>query len=288
VRDLAARLDAPAEPYVRQRLARASEYALVVIDAVTDRLLEGGDNLRGWSVSGLREWREAAGYATRDPARWTQPPVAGGRAPLAERLAERPGTPPVEEETLGDLLWYADLADALAQLNGHDMAWLDYGPRYPYIDCDPAPDDPDQLLPALDSIPSALAGAAQIVSFGVRPPRDRRSWDDLTDRLADLGAAQGLTSAFPLPEPLIALDGSTLPGTRLRVEFARQARTLTQWATYMGNCIASLPYVEAAEQGRSALAALRDESGRLVVNIELELHARGWRIAELRARFNAA
>ncbi|WP_237111256.1 hypothetical protein, partial [Nonomuraea sp. MG754425] len=32
----------------------------------------------------------------------------------------------------------------------------------------------------------------------------------------------------------------------------------------------------------------RDESGRLVVNIELELHARGWRIAELRARFNAA
>jgi hypothetical protein len=289
VRDLAAQLGNPSEPYVRQRLARAAEYAEIVMDVVTDRLLEYQDQLGGWSLGNLRDWRDSVGHLShRDPAHWAQPPVAGGRPPLMERLESRPDAAPAEEETVGDLLWYAELADALAQLNGHDQADVEYGPGYPYVDYTPVPDDEQQLVPSLGSIPSALAGAAQLVSFGGRPSRQCRTWPDLTDRLlAGLGITQRLTTAFHTPEPLLALDGTLLPGTQARLEFARNARMLAQWATYMGNCIASLPYVEAAEQGRSALVALRDESGRIVANIELERHARGWRASEIRARFNA-
>ncbi|MFD0475783.1 hypothetical protein ACFQ0B_51875 [Nonomuraea thailandensis] len=289
VRDLAAQLGNPSEPYVRQRLARAAEYAELVLDVVTDRILEYRDQLGEWSVANLRDWRDSVGYlGHRDPAHWAQPPVAVDRPPLMERLESSPGAAPAEEETAGDLLWYAELADTLAQLKGHDQADVEYGPRYPYVDCAPAPDDERQLVPSLRSIPSALAGAAQLVSFGGRPSRQARTWPDLTDRLlAGLGVTERLTTAFRIPEPLLTLDGALLPGAQVRLEFGRNARMLAQWATYMGNCIASLPYVEAAEEGRSALVALRDESGRIVANIELEPHARGWRAGEIRARFNA-
>ncbi|WP_155127855.1 hypothetical protein [[Actinomadura] parvosata] len=295
-RDLAAQLGNPSEPYVRQRLARAAEYAEIVMDVLTDRILDYPHLLRDWSAESMRDWRTAVGYpGRRDPARWAQPPVAGGRPTLAERLESRPGVPPAEEETAGDLLWYAELGDALAQLKGHDQAYVEYGPDYPHVIGDPHPDfhpdphsgDGPRLEPSLASIPSALAGAAQLVSLGARPPRHCRTWPDLTARLlADLAVTQTLVTAFQLPEPLPALDGTLLPGTRVRLEFARNARMLAEWSTYMGNCIATSPYVEAAQQGRSALAALRDESGRIVANVELEQHARGWRVSELRARFN--
>ncbi|WP_344489927.1 hypothetical protein [Nonomuraea monospora] len=289
VRDLAAQLGNPAEQYVRQRLARAAEYAEILLDVATDRLIEFRNQLGGWPSVSLRDWRAGVGYLTgRDPARWAQPPVGGGRPPLAERLRARPGVPPAEEETAGDLFWYAELADALAQLNGHEQADVEYGAHYPYTDHDPLPDDDRQLVPSLDSLPAALAGAAQLVSFGGQPPRQCRAWPELTDRLlAALGVTQRLTTAFRVPEPLLALDGTVLPGTEVRLRFARNARTLTQWATYMGNCIASLPYVEAAEQGESALVALLDEDGRIVVNVKLDQHVRGWRAGEMRARFNA-
>ncbi|MGR6920258.1 hypothetical protein ACU635_39005 [[Actinomadura] parvosata] len=295
-RDLAAQLGNPSEPYVRQRLARAAEYAEIVMDVLTDRILDHPHLLGDWSAESMRDWRTAVGYpGRRDPSRWAQPPVAGGRPTLAERLESRPGVPPAEEETAGDLLWYAELGDALAQLKGHDQAYVEYGPDYPQVICDPHPDfhpdphagDGQRLEPSLASIPSALAGAAQLVSLGARPPRHCRTWPDLTAQLlADLAVTQTLVTAFQLPEPLHALDGTLLPGTRIRLEFARNARMLAQWSTYMGNCIASLPYVEAAQQGRSALAALRDENGRIVANVELEQHARGWRVSELRGRFN--
>ncbi|MFB4278148.1 hypothetical protein ACBJ59_22850 [Nonomuraea sp. MTCD27] len=289
VRDLAARLKAPSEPYVMQRLARAAEYARIVMEAVTERLDEAGEQLHGWSMSALREWRAAVGYdARRDPAGWDQTPLGGGRGSLATRSAARAGVPVEEEERVGDLLWYAELADALAQLNGHDRADIRYGPTFPYADPDPDPDDGEQLVPPLDSIPSALAGAAQLVAFGGRPARKSRTWRELTAGLvAELEVAQALTAAFRLPEPLAERDGTILPGTRVRLECARDARMLARWSSYMGNCIASPWYVEAAEQGRCALLALRDDSGRIVANVELQHRARGWRLAEIRARFNA-
>ncbi|MGW3353350.1 hypothetical protein ACWDA3_59555 [Nonomuraea rubra] len=289
VRDLAGQLGNPSEPYVRQRLTRAADYAEIILDVATDRLLEFRHQLGDWSAGNLRDWRDSVGFLThRDPAQWAQPPVSGDRPTLMERLEARPGTAPAEEETAGDLFWYAELADALALLKGHDQADVEYGPHYPYVVCSPVPDDDQQLEPSLGSIPSALAGAAQLVSFGGRPSRQCRTWPDLTGRLlADLGVTERLTTTFRIPEPLLAFDGAVLPGTQARLEFARNARMLAQWATYMGNCIASLPYVEAAEQGKSALVALRDEGGRVVANVELEPHARGWRVNELRARFNA-
>ncbi|TDD47537.1 hypothetical protein E1286_17300 [Nonomuraea terrae] len=281
VRELAARAE-PAE-YVRQRLARAAEYAEVVMEAVTELL---GDQrvlafLGPWSEAGMRNWRSAVGYtAQRDPTGWAQPPAAGRRPPLSERLAARPGVPPQEVETVGDLLWYAELADALARFNGHDRAAVAYGPLTPDANPDPSPDD--TRMPG--SIPSALAAAAQFVSFGARPPRRCRTWAELT---AGLVAGLPVPQVFPLPEPLAVRDGTVLPGTDVRVECARDARMLAEWAAYMGNCIGFPHYVEAAELGRCALLALRGAKGEIVANAELRLHGRAWHVTELRARFNA-
>ncbi|PZG01857.1 hypothetical protein, partial [Nonomuraea aridisoli] len=284
VRDLAAR--AAPEEYVRQRLARAAEYAEVVLEAVTELL---GDEhvlglLRAWSKAGMRKWRAAAGYTShRDPAGWAQPPAAASRPPLSERLAARPGVPPEEVETVGDLLWYAELADALAGFNGHERAAVAYGPLCPDADPDPPPDDDTRVrLPA--SVPGVLAAAAQFVSFGARPPRRCRTWEELT---AGLAADLPVSEAFPLPEPLAVRDGTVLPGTDVRVECARDARVLAGWAAYMGNCIGSPHYVEAAELGRCALLALRGADGEIVANAELRLYGRAWHVTELRARFNA-
>ncbi|MFI6740841.1 hypothetical protein ACIBI9_48645 [Nonomuraea sp. NPDC050451] len=255
VRDLAARLSNPTEEYVRQRLARAREYALVVMDAVADLILEAGEQLHGWSTGGMREWRAAVGYtAQRPPTAWAQPPVGGERRrPLEERLAERPGVPPEEEETVGDLLWFAELTDALAQLSGHERAQIDYSDLRPYADWDPDPDEP-----LLDSIPAALAGAAQLVSLGGQPPRQCPGWAELIAGLTrSVEVAQAFTTAFRVPESLAAADGTLVPGTDARLEWARHPRTLAQWSAYMGNCIAGTYYVEEAAKGTCALAALR-------------------------------
>ncbi|MFI6633094.1 hypothetical protein ACIBI7_29795 [Nonomuraea fuscirosea] len=289
VRDLAAKRHDPREPYVRQRLARAAEYAEVVIEAVTDRVLEARPQPGAWAGAGMREWRAVAGYTPqRDPASWSQPHQEESRASLSERLAARPGTAPEEEETAGDLLWYAELADALAQLNGHERADIDFGPAYPYLNWNPFPRPEEQLTPPVESIPAALAGAAQLISFGGRPPRQCRTWEELvTGLIADLRFTEAFTRDFSLPEPLAARDGTILPGTRLRVECARNARMLTRWSAYMGNCIGSPHYAEAAAQGRCVLLALRREDGAIAANVELVQHTRGWRIEEFRARFNA-
>ncbi|MFG1709598.1 hypothetical protein ACFLIM_41085 [Nonomuraea sp. M3C6] len=288
VRDLAARRAAPSEPYVRQRLARAAEYAQVVMDAVTDLILEGDEQLSGWSEGGLPEWRAAVGYTSqRAPADWSQQPVAAQEPPLADRLGAAPEeVEPEEVETVGDLLWYAELADALAQLHGHESATVEYGPAFPAADWDPQEDE--SLVPRLDSIPSALAGAAQLVSLGSRAPRQCRTWQELATGLAEgLEITQALTSAFRLPEPLAAVDGTLVPGTEARLECARHPRTLAQWSAYMGNCIAGPYYVEQAAKGTCGLAALRDPNGRILANVELRHRRQGWQIVEFRARFNA-
>ncbi|MCK2212308.1 hypothetical protein MF672_000625 [Actinomadura sp. ATCC 31491] len=288
VRDLARRLDAPNEQYVRQRLARAADYAGVALDAVSEVIIEAGDALAAWSSTGMRAWRDAVGYtAERPPSEWLQPPVPSGDPPvLAERATERP---PQEVETAGDLLWYGELGDALARLHGHERAEIGFQHPYPYVDHLPEPDT--GLVPRLDTISSALAGAAQLVSLGARPSsRHCASWHDLTDALVKgVEAMYAPSGGFLLPGPLAAVDGTTIPGTELRVECAREPRALARWSSYMGNCIASPYYVEDATKGLCALLALRGPDGAIVANAEIRRRGRreGWQVAELRARFNA-
>jgi hypothetical protein len=57
----------------------------------------------------------------------------------------------------------------------------------------------------------------------------------------------------------------------------------------MGNCIAGQHYVDRASAGQSVLTGLYDKNEVLVVNAELVPRrpaARGWRVAEIAARFN--
>ncbi|WP_219460288.1 hypothetical protein [Nonomuraea rhizosphaerae] len=274
VRELASRKN-PTEPYVTQRLARARDYAETVIDAAIELIEEAADQLHGWSLGSMREWRAAVGYtAQRPPSTWPQFPVADQRRLPLERR-------PDGDETVGDLLWLADLADALAQLNGHERAEVHHGPLIPSFDCDPSSDDPPP-----ESIPAALALAAQLVSLGVPPPRQCRDWAGLTAGLA-AGVEVAEALAFEVPEPLAALDGTVIPGTQARLEWARHPRTLAQWAAYMGNCIAGSHYVEQAVKGACALAALRAPDGRIMANAEVRHRRQGWQITELQARYNS-
>lgn len=288
VRDLARRADPP-EQYVRQRLARAREYGLVVLDAIPELLEAGSGRLGPWACTDLRKWREVVGYtATRPPRTWEQIPVAGQRESLARRLAAQPDALPYAVEEVGDLLWYGELADAVARLHGHEAATVaHHGPGTPDVAVDPPPGEPAPLDPRLDSLPLAVAGAAQLVSLGARAPRRCRTWKELVEGLiSDVDLAQALTGTFQVPQPLTAVDGQEVPGTGLRVELARGPRTLAEWSSYMGNCIASPIYVEEATAGKCGLLALRDRDGVIAVNVELRLATRRWHVAEMKARFN--
>ncbi|MFI6324447.1 hypothetical protein ACIBG8_43465 [Nonomuraea sp. NPDC050556] len=260
--------------YVRQRVARARDYALSVLAAI-----ESAEFLyESWECGGLKRWRAAVGHL-RDPGTWVQPPLGGD-----EPLARRPGG----EEAPGDLLWYADLADAVAVLDGHAAAEIAYRPGVPYVDVDPAPEEASPFQPRLDSVVLAAAGAAQLVSLGGRPPARCRTWTELVAGLmASTSLAEAMTGAFELPAALAAWDGKQVPGTRLRVEWAHTPRALAGWSAYMGNCIATPYYVESATKGRSGLAALRDRDGNIAANLEVVPSRGGWRVEELRARFNA-
>ncbi|WP_157246347.1 hypothetical protein [Nonomuraea typhae] len=282
---------------VRQRLARARDYGVVVLEAVTE--LPGDvpghlhEDLRHWARRDMRAWR-AAVPATRPGATWAQPVLFGAAEPLATRAGdatsgEQPDAPAAgSEEIAGDLLWVADLADALAALHGHDAAVVAHGEVVPYADWDPEQPEPEPLLPRTDSLPLALAGAAQLVSLGARVPPRCRTWPELIAGLmAGTTLAEALTGAFPVPEELKRLEGSRVPGTTVRVTWALDPHAPAGWATYMGNCIAGAYYLKEAAEGRSVLAALLDEDGQITVNLELTPRAYGWRVAEIRARFNA-
>lgn len=266
------------DSYAMGRLARARDYGTVVMEAVTHFLFTVPDWLSAWEGAGLKEWRAVAGHG-RAPGEWLQPPLLGE----TNALAARPGA----EETAADLLWYADLADALARLHGHAAAEIEYRPQVPYADVEPSPPEPAPLVPRLDSIPLAVAGVAQLVSLGGQAPPRCRTWSELVDGLVgSTEIAAAMTGAFQVPAPLAAWEGRAVPGTKARVEWAHTPRTLAEWSSYMGNCIASPGYVEDATEGRCGLAALRDRDGRILVNLELRPGRGGWRINELRARFN--
>ncbi|QKW37092.1 hypothetical protein HUT06_26345 [Actinomadura sp. NAK00032] len=311
VRDLVRRLDkdkprdAKFGAYVRPRLSHARDYALLVVEdaeALLNDVCGLGDDapavqkqvLRAWADSGLARWREDAGYgAARPPAEWSgiQPwttPLLNGPAPLRERLAADPAADPAAVETVGDLLWYADLIDALAQLHGHERAEPTPGTGAPWYDHDPPPPDDEPLRPGLGSVTLAVSGAAQLAALGGVPPRAPRGWTEFTEGLMSATAiSSALTGDFAVPPALAALDGTTVPGAGVRVMVARSARDLAEWAAYMGNCIAE--YADEARTGRTVLLGLYGRDGLLAANAELAAlkpAARGWRVVEIRARFN--
>ncbi|MWA05990.1 hypothetical protein F8568_037690 [Actinomadura sp. LD22] len=284
-------IDARVIGVVRPRLVRAREYALLVIETVetvlTRMIGHRADLLREWGASSLKAWRDAAGYSdVRPPDGWDgippwTGPLLGDRRPLRDR-----------EELLGDLLWYVDLVDALAQLHGHDAARSVDGTGAPWFDHDPPPAEPEPFTPRLDSVTLAVSGAAQLAALGGVPPKGARTWTAFTDGLAaGTAIAEALTGEFAVPPPVAAADGAVVPGAKVRVKVARNARDLAEWSDRMGNCIAGPMYLDDARAGRVALLGLYDGKGVLVVNAELSPlrpQARGWRVSEIAARFNEA
>ncbi|TDB87061.1 hypothetical protein [Actinomadura sp. 7K534] len=301
VRDLCRRLsgDAPSDAgfaaYVRPRLTSARAYALVIIVEIEVIMIEmlgyRDATLREWAATGLRDWREAAGYE-RPPGDWAgippwSDPLLDGTAPLHARLTA--ADDPAAVERVGDLLWYADLLDALARLHGHDRARALPGTGAPWFDHDPEPVS-EPLAPRLDSVTLAVSGAAQLTALGGVPPRGARTWSGLTEGLmSGTAVAEALTGDFAVPAPLLARDGLAVPGAGVRARVARSARDLADWADYMGNCIAGPGYVDEAREGRTGLLGFYDGHGLLAVNAEvspLRPASRGWRVSEIAARFN--
>lgn len=306
VRDICRRLpgDRPMDHkfagFVRPRLACARDFALVIIANAGVLLSESGNTpgevLRSWASSDLRSWRKDAGYSSvRPPAEWDGiPPLTvqllGHGEPLSRRLATVPGPDGPDVEVAGDLLWYADMVDALAALHGHSAARGPLATGFPWLDHDPPPLPAGPLSPRLDSMTLAVSSAAQLMALGGVPPSRVRAWRDFTDGLlASALVTEAITGEFLVPAPLAALDETAIAGTGLRLRVARSARTLAEWSDYMGNCIAGQYYTDRARAGRSVLTGLYDKNGVLVINAELVPRrpaARGWRVDEIAARFN--
>lgn len=306
VRDIHRRLtsgkptDTKFAAYITPRLACARDFALVITETAAKLLDESvgvrDTVLRNWAASGLQNWREGAGYSSvRPPTEWNgippwTVPLLGHAESLSQRLATSPGSAIADVEVVGDLLWYAELIDALAQLYGHDAARATLGTGAPWFDHDPPSSPAGPLSPRLDSITLAVSGAAQLLALGGTPPKSVRTWRAFTEGLlAATAISEALTGEFVVPAPLAALDGAIVPDTGARFQVARSARMLAEWSDYMGNCIAGPYYLDNARAGRCALAALYDKDGFLLVNAELRLRrpaARGWRVTEIAARFN--
>ncbi|MGV9411004.1 hypothetical protein ACWDOP_13895 [Nocardia sp. NPDC003693] len=277
------------EKFVRVRTATALAYATVVEQAFQLTLREMTELLPGshWDSPALREWRAAVGYVgTRAPATWDMNPYVAGFAetPLARRLEQDPAA----REHASDLLWYGELADTVVSLRGHRAAEIRTGYGcVPHFDPDPAAERPEPLTPRLDSIPLAVAGAAQLVALGATPPARCPDWASLCAGLMTGGAvAAALGGEFEVPETILDLDGQRLPGTDARVQVARDTGRLAEWSDYMGNCIAGYPYRDEAMAGRSVLLALRDAQDTILVNAELRSTGYGWWISEVKGRFN--
>ena len=293
----AGRRDRRFEGFVRPRLACARDFALVIMGEVRDLLEQpgpGSEVLRSWAASDMRSRRKdfSPAGSVRSPGEWHGIPhwtdeVLGVREPLAQRLSSTEDVSGVE--LVGDLLWYAELTDALAALHGHDSAQGPLGTGFPWLDYNPAP-PAEPLSPRLDSVTLAVSGAAQLIALGGAPPKRVRAWRDLTaGLLASTSITEAITGEFVVPAPLAALDGTAIAGTGLRLRVAHNARTLAEWSDYMGNCIAGENYVNEARAGRSVLTGLYDKNDVLVINAELVARrpvVRGWRVEEIQARFN--
>ncbi|MEV6237861.1 hypothetical protein [Lentzea sp. NPDC051838] len=276
-----------AETQVRSRAAMARNYGVVVFDAIREILsdldvpLENcWDVCKPWNVPQLQKWREATGFSRR-PQTWDKPPLTDKHADAPTRtLAQRLDDDPAARETPHDLLWLADLADALAPFYGAERA--EVGPEHPFPTITYTRPDP---LTAT-SIPLAAAQVAQLVMFGATPPPRCGSWSDLATGVnADAVITEATTGAFPIPPEVAVLDKQTVGG--LTVELGRDPRQLAEWSGYMGNCIGESWYAARAHKGQCVLMAFRKPSdGRIAANLDIRRHTGGWHVYELRARFN--
>ncbi|WP_367130344.1 hypothetical protein [Saccharothrix sp. HUAS TT1] len=288
------------ENSVKARLAMARNYGVVVFDAVGALLTELDeqalhncwDACEPWEAPRLRQWRAAAGFR-RAPDSWEQPPLADAHAEgptrtLAQRIAAGGRVDPASVEAPHDLLWFADLADALAPFHGGERAAVQHDRLAPRLDYSTPPPRSEHGRPRADSVPLAAAGVAQLVMFGATPPPRCGSWADLAaGTSADAVIAEAGVGAFPVPPEVSALDAQVVPGTDLRVELGREPRRLAQWSAYMGNCIGESWYVDQAFKGQCVLVAFRDPvEGRVVANLDIRRRTGGWQVRELRARFN--
>jgi len=231
---------------------------------------------------------------SRAPGGWEQPPLAdahpGGPAlTLARRLAADPAADPASVEAPHDLLWFADLADALAPFHGTESATVQHAQPAPDLDYS-TPPSLEPGWPPAGSVPQAAAGVAQLVAFGATPPPRCGSWPELADGVCeDAVIAAAGADAFPIPSEVSTVDKRIIPDTDLAVELGREPRQLADWSGYMGNCIGEPWYAEEARQGHCVLMALRDkDDGRIVANLDVRRRVGGWQIHELCARFNDA
>ncbi|MGC7096350.1 hypothetical protein ACPZ19_16870 [Amycolatopsis lurida] len=288
-------ITAKTETYVKERVAMARNYGVVVFDAVAELirnlderpLHNCWDTCRPWQSTHLRKWRAAAGFA-RAPDSWEQPPLAdahpdGPASALAQRLATTE-LDPAEVEAPHDLLWLADLADALALFHGNESAAVRHARPAPELDYQA----PNPGRPEAGSLSLAAAGVAQLVAFGAAPPPRCGSWGELADAVgADAAVTEASVGAFPIPPEVSSVDKQVVPGTTLTVELGHDPRQLATWSSYMGNCIGESWYADQARRGHCVLMALRDPAdGRIVANLDIRRHTGGWQIYELRARFN--
>ena len=230
------------------------------------------------------EWRRVAGYtAVRNPRDWLGPwLVSEDRPPLAARAGACEPGQEQDVEAVEDLLWIADLADALAAWLGHDRACIGrFAPGA--VDVDPERPAPDPGTPYVDSIPLAVSGAAQLVGVGAPLPTRPRSWPSLVEELVAAGETLALDEGFAVAGEILDWDGRELAETDLRFEVARTPRHLLAWGNYMGNCIAG--YTVRASS-RFCLVALRDGEGTLVANVSVQKMDSRWRIDQALGRFN--
>ena len=265
--------------YVRDRLALARDYGRLalanvwyfLLGARSEERAKAESARRAWSAAALSGWRAQVGYFSPERlAGWEHP--AGRLGPATE--------------TVGDLFWYAELGDALARLRGDPAAEVTFDEYGPSVNPDAGPPD-DPLTPRPGSIALAAAGTAQLAELGGSVTPRPRTWTELVGGLLTaVAAAEAQPGRFAVPAPADAADGTLLPGTGLRIEVARTGRQLAGWAGYMGNCIATPSYADGAAAGRQVLLALRTPDERIVANAELRLSGKGWRLGELKARFN--
>lgn len=283
--------------YVQTRLSMARNYGVVVFEAVTSlvtelddgQLHESWDASIPWNVPQLRMWRSANGFS-RAPESWEQPPLAdahadGPKQPLAQRIAEGTADPDAPESP-HDLLWLADLADALAPFYGNERATVQHERPAPKLSYNAPARQREPGRPRADSVPLAAAGVAQLVMFGATPPPRCGSWAELAAGVsADPVIAEAGVGVFPIPPEVSALDKKVVAG--LTVELGHEPRQLAEWSGYMGNCLGQSWYADQARSGQCVLMALRAPAdGRIVANLDIRRHIGGWHIYELRARFN--
>lgn len=242
----------------------------------------------------MLDWRMVAGYsASRPPRSWDQRWLqTNERGSLAGRLAECAAGEEAGEESIDDLLWLADLADAVSVSYGHEVAdidhlfgsflsrsgstdWFDRLP--PWI---PPPSDDSSESVQLD-----VADAAERIALGARTPPRPSSWGALVGSLVVPAEGTDYTDRqLNVAAEIAAGHGHTLPGTNLLIEVAMTSVQLARWGASMGNCIAG--YSAMADKDY-ALIALADAQEGIVANVSMGRIDGRWRIQEAVGRRNA-